>query len=476
MAPGYRQNSNLKIYIAELDTRLGNKASNKLTVGLTQQRDFRSPQSSSTDFPLVDIIGPTGNVYTSFGYEPFTFNNKLFMDSYQLSDIFNFYKGSHEITVGTQNSYKKYQNAFAPGFAGAYQFSSISAFENGVPASAYAASYSTLKGGGFPFAYAGATNLSLFAQDKYRATPNFTLTYGIRFDYTSYQDKFTDNPSFDALTFLNGATYNVGSAPNGFLVISPRAGFNWNINGDRTWQLRGGAGIFEGAPPFVWIENQAANNGVQFGSFTLNQSSPIKAPPFIPSTAGSLAYYLSGGNGSQPPVTQTSTPIGYSVNVVDKGFKYPTKLRTSLGLDKRVGDWVFTTEFTYSKDINATYMANANLNESNGPAYAVTNGPDTRQRYITDPTSTTGSNSSNKYYNGNTLADPNLGNMILLGNTNKGWSYDATVRAQKTFGRLTASISYNFSDVKTAMENGSTASTLWASRAVANTDPNARLL
>jgi hypothetical protein len=459
---GYRINNNLNIYILELNTRFTNKASNKFQIGYTRERDFRTPQSSSSTFPLVDILN-NNQIYTTFGYEMYTYNNTLNMDSYQLTDIFNFYKGAHEITIGTQDSYKKYQNAFAPGYNGVYQYASLNDFFNNAPAASYYQQYSALKGGAFPWAYAGATNLSFFAQDKWRVTPNFTFTYGIRFDYTTYQNKFTRNDSFAALTFLNGAKYDVGSAPNGFLVISPRVGFNWDVLGDRTWQLRGGAGIFEGAPPFVWIENQAANNGVQWGSFTKNNS-----VVFNPDPSATLASIL----GSTP---QTNTPVQYSVNIIDKKFKYPTKLRTSVGLDKKLpGDWVITGEFTYSKDINAPYMANVNLKETN--AFAITNGPDNRLRYNTTGTATSGSNNSNKYYNGNMLSNPNIGNAILLANTSKGYAYTATGRVQKTWHNLIASVAYTYTETKSAMENGSTASSLWAARAVANTDPNAPTL
>ena len=456
---GYRINNNLKIYIMELNTRISNNASNKLTLGYTQERDFRTAKSSSDSFPLVDILN-SGNIYTTFGYEPYTYNNNLFMDSYQFTDIFSLYKGAHEITIGSQNSYKKYQNAFAPDYNGGYQFNSLDAFLNGGTAATYYQQYSTLKGAAFPWAYAGATNLSLFAQDKFRVTPTFTLTYGIRFDYTTYQNKFTDNTYFDALTFKNNAQYNIGKAPENFLVVSPRVGFNWDITGDRTWQLRGGAGIFEGAPPFVWIENQAANNGVQWGSFT------SKNVPFFSSPSQGLNNYLTTTNQAQ-----TAIPTGYSANVVASNFKYPTKLRSSIGLDKKLeGGWLLTGEFTYSKDINATYMANVNLKETN--AFAISNGGDTRLRYNTTPNSTSGTNASNKYYSGATLQVPNIGNAILLGNTNKGYAYTATARVQKSWPHLTTSVAYTYSDTRTAMENGSTASSLWSARAVANTDPN----
>lgn len=464
---GYRINNNLNIWIAELNTRFGNSASNKVQVGYTRERDFRSPTGTG-NFPLVDIVSG-GNIYTTFGYEPYTYNNLLNMDSYQFTDIFSLYKGGHEITFGTQDSYKKYKNAFAPGWNGGYQFSSFNAFLTDQLPTNYYQAYSTLKGGGFPFAYAGATNLSLFAQDKWRVTNAFTFTYGVRFDYTTYQNKFTDNPVFDGLKFKDNATYNVGSAPNGFLVVSPRVGFNWDITGDKTWQLRGGAGIFEGAPPFVWIENQAANNGVQFGSYTLNATSPVPVQPFYANPQDGLNNYLQKSGASQ-----TSTPTSYAVNVIDKHFKYPTKLRTSVGLDKKIQDWVLTGEFTYSKDINATYMYNANLNESSG--FAIANGGDTRTRFNTDPNAVSGSNNSNKYYNGTTLANPNIQNAIILANTSKGWAYTATARVTKNWRNLVASVAYTYADTRTTQETGSTASSLWAARAVANTDPNAPTL
>ncbi len=460
---GYRINNDLNIYIAELNTRFGNKSSNKLQVGYTQERDFRSAQTSGT-FPLVDILS-NGNIYTTFGYEPYTYNNQLNMDSYQLTDIFTLFKGGHEITIGTQNSYKKYQNAFAPGYEGGYQFNSLSDFMNGLPAKNYYQSYSTLDQGAFPWAYAGATNLSLFAQDKWRASNKLTVVYGIRLDYTNYQDKFTDNPDFDKLTFKDGATYDVGTAPNGFLVVSPRVGFNWDINGDKTWQLRGGAGVFEGAPPFVWIENQAANNGVQFGSFVANNF------PFYADPSQALSYYLEQHN-----ISQTQTPTGYSVNVIDRSYKYPTKLKTNIALDKKfTNNWVVTAEFTYTKDINATYMSNVNLNEENGFALG---GVDNRIRYLnTNFTPTDYTTVSNKYYStGTDLQHPNIGNAILLANTHKGWSYTATARIQKSFKNLSASLAYTYQDVRTAMEGGSTASSLWSARPVANTDPNAAIL
>ena len=452
---GYVINNNFNIVIAELNTRFGNKASNKLQIGYTALRDYRSPHSTSSTFPLVDILNGSGSIYTTFGYEMYTYNNLLNTDVYQFADFFKFYKGAHEITIGTQDYYRKYKNAFAPGYQGVYQFNSLQDFYNNANSNGtiknarnYYLQYSALPEGAFPFADAGSTELGFFVQDKWRASKNFTLTYGLRGDLSIYKQTFTDNPAFDALTFKNGATYNIGKVPATTPLFSPRVGFNWDIKGDRSVQLRGGAGVFAGPPPFVWISNQASNNGIQFGSFTKNNVG------FSTNRADSIP----AGNAPNS---------SYSTALTDRNFKYPQVLKASLAVDKKFAhDIVVTLEGTYSKDINAVYYQNINLNETNGFALG---GSDNRERYLTSTAN------SNKYYSGTTLANPNIGNAILMSNTSKGYSYTITGRVQKTFQNLFASIAYTYSQAKNTAEFGSTASSLWSARAVMG-DPNAATL
>jgi hypothetical protein len=445
---GYTINNNFNIVIAELNTRIGKSSSNKLQVGYTALRDFRSPHSNSPTFPLVDILNGSGSIYTTFGYEMYTYNNKLNTDVYQFSDLFKFYKGAHEITVGTQDYYRKYANAFAPGYQGVYQFNTLTDFYNSAKngtanAKSYYLQYSALPGGAFPWAYAGSTELGVLGQDKWRVSKNFTFTYGMRIDLTIYKQAFTDNPYFDALVFKDGS-YNIGKAPATTPLFSPRLGFNWDAKGDRSLQIRGGAGVFSGPPPFVWISNQASNNGIQFGSFTVANKAFNPDP---------TAYIPANG------LPNTS----YSVALTSKNFKYPQVLKSSLAVDKKFNNnMILTVEGTYSKDINAVYFQNVNLSTSNGFALG---GADNRLRYLTSAAN------SNKYYYGTTLANPNLGTAILMSNTGLGYSYTLTARLQKTYKNFTGSIAYTNSGVKNAAEAGSTASSLWSARAVSG-DPN----
>ncbi|MBS1668872.1 MAG: TonB-dependent receptor [Bacteroidetes bacterium] len=462
----YLINNNFDIYLAELNTRFNNNISNKFQVGYTRERDPRAPGVPGTTMPMVDILNGSGNIYTSFGYETYTYNNLINSDVYQLSDIVTLYKGAHEITFGTQDYSRKYADAFVPSFAGSYQFPSLSAFytaaNGGAASDSYYQQWSNIPGGTFPFYYAGSTEIGLFVQDKWRLNTKFTLTYGLRFDETIYKSLFLDNPSFDNLSF-SGQSYNMGKAPGNAILVSPRIGFNWDALGDRSLQVRGGFGIFSGPPPFVWLANQGGNNGVLIAGANYSNV------PFSGNVLSSTGSLPQSGSplpaGATTPPDKLSSAKSYGAAVTDHNFKYPTVIKTSLAIDKKLADdWVVTLEGSYSKDVNAVYFSNINLNESNGFALA---GADNRMRYLTST-----ANSNKIYSSGASASNPNLSSVILMKNSSKGYAYTLTGRIQKNFRNLFVSLAYTYSQAKNVAAGGSTASSLWSGRPVGNADPN----
>lgn len=443
---GYTINNNFNIFIGELNTRISTKMNNKFQVGYSALRDFRSSLASG-NFPLVDILNGQGSTYTSFGYEPFTYNNLLNTDIYQISDIFTYYAGKHELTFGTQDYKKKFKNGFAPNYEGLYVFNSLTDFynsaNNGIKNSrSYLLQYSLMKDGSFPFALIGATELGVFAQDKWRVKDNFTVTYGIRFDAPIFENKFQSNPYVPALTFRDGKHYDVGQKPGTNLLVSPRLGFNWDVFKNQKTQVRGGIGSFSGPPPFVWISNQASNNGVQFGSISTKDSA------FKPDI-----------NAYRPAAGAENT--SYNIVLTDKDFKYPQVLKAGIAVDQKL-PWnlVATLEYSYSKDINAVNFENVNL-PATGTALV---GPDNRIRYA-----------SSRIYGGvggATVTNPNISSAILMKNYSKGYGHVVTAQLQRSGKNLYTSIAYTFSDVKTLNDGGSIAASMWRDRPVSG-DANA---
>jgi hypothetical protein len=53
---------------------------------------------------------------------------------------------------------------------------------------------------------------------------------------------------------------------------SPRVGFNYDLNGDRVTQFRGGLGIFTSRLPLVWPGGAYNNNGVSQGAIDISRN------------------------------------------------------------------------------------------------------------------------------------------------------------------------------------------------------------
>ena len=449
---GYEINNNANIFIAELNTKFSNSVSNKLQVGYTALRDYRNALTSNANFPMVDILDGNGKPFTSFGHELFTYGNKLNTDVYQFNDNLSIYAGKHEITIGTQTSFKKYLNGFSPNYQGTFRFASMNDFINsanglGTKSVEYSLSY-TLGSGAFPLVGPKDFEAGVYLQDKYRATDKLTITYGVRFDYSKFYNTFLYNPVVDTLTkFYNGTRANTGAAPDAAVQISPRFGFNYDAYGDQTLQIRGGAGLFQGAPPFVWISNQASNSGMAlFGSFQ-NFNNNVFNPDV---------------NAYRPNATATLSR-SYSINASDPNYKFPQVFKSTLAADKKLGKgWTVTAEGTYTKQFNASVFQNIAL-----PGTGLQLLSDGRYRFPYRSSYPFGGTQM-----GGTAPaaanNPNIGNAIYMTNSSAGYAWTGTLQVQKITKNFMFTAAYTRQEAKDAAVSGSTANTMWGSKVVSD--------
>jgi hypothetical protein len=464
---GYRINNNFNIGIIELDTRISSTVSNRLTAGYSALRDYRASLGSGT-IPLVDIgngtSSPAGTVITaangiltSFGYELYTAGNLLYTNIGQFSDDLTIYSGKHEITFGTSDQIQSYTNGFAPDYNGLYTYNSASDFINGLPAAAYTTRFSALPDGSFPYAKIKAGIYSVYAQDKFHVTDNFRLTYGIRADYDAFPTSLAPNANAAALTFQQGIQVDPSKLPKNRVQISPRIGFNWDVNGDGTTQFRGGTGLFAGTVPFVWISNQASNNGLLFGSYTIVKGAVANTP-----AQNAQLIFNPNVNANRPVPGAGAANTSYELDVADPNLKYPKIWRTNLAIDHKLpGGIIATIEGAYTKDINAIY--NENLVLSDG--YTVLPGVEGQIRYNAKNTTPAASAA--------TAQNPAITGLYYMTNTNQGYSYFITGQLQKSFNNgFYFNAAYTHSGSQDVNDGGSTASTIWSSRPVAG-NPNA---
>ena len=460
LGSGYTINNNFNIGIIELDTRVSNSMSNKLTAGYSALRDYRSFLGSGS-IPMVDIGNGTsdanGNVVTgatatatSFGSELYTAGNLLSTNIWQFSDDYTVYAGKHEFTIGTTDQIQSYTNGFAPDYNGLYTYNSASDFLSNLPAAAYTQRYSAV-GNSFPYAKIKASIYSVYLQDKYHVTDNFRITYGIRADYDAFPTSLAANSNAAALTFQGGTHVDVSKLPKNRVQLSPRLGFNWDVKGDGSTQIRGGSGLFTGSVPFVWISNQASNNGLLFGSQTTTKANSPASPNLI---------FKPDVNANRPQNATANT--SYELDVADPNLKYPKIWRTNLAIDQRLpGGIIGTIEGAYTKDIRAIYHQNLVLSDG----FSTLPGVEGQIRYNSKNTTPVAAVA--------TAQNPSITGLYYMKNTNKGFSYFVTGQLQKSFTNgFAASFAYTYTKSKDVNDGGSTASTIWSSRYVAG-NPNA---
>ena len=417
---GYEIVNKLNSFGAELKSNFKSGNANKLRVVYTAFRDTRNP--FSTPFPVINI-SKNGVRYIVAGHEPFSIHNRLNQDAFQVTNDFNAYFKDHTLTAGASFESFKFGNSFnLTGYGTTLFFDGdIKTFKDSVPVGgkyvfgAYPldvdvnAAKAAAAAGKWTWYYLTVGQLSAYVQDEWQASNKFRLTYGIRMDMPVYfKDKFKfvapdgkvsspTVPNNDPLVLFDKdgkpITNGVGKGldntrlPTKKPLISPRVGFNWDVKGDKTLQIRGGSGLFSGRFPFVWLGNHIGN------------------------------------------------PYSFFYNVTDKDFKWPQVWRSNVGTDFRIrSGTIFTIDLSYTKDINAMMVRNYNLGTPTGVLNSGTN--DKRSVYLP----------ANKGTGG-----PFPTNVYVFTNTKVGYQFNLSLQAQKTFAKgLFVMAAYNFGVAKDA--------------------------
>ncbi len=468
----YRIFNNLHSVIGELNSVFSNTMSNNFTIGYTAMRDIRETPVGTTPFPTVDIGNGSGQSMTSFGYEPFSANNKLNSDIFQVSNNFTMYLKKNVLTIGAAFEANSFLNGFAPNYYGGYQFPSLQSFYTSVDSNKSTAGQFRQQSSNFaefPFAKMKGNMLSLYVQDEFNVGKGLKLTAGIRGDGVFfpvdnaggiYTNKFVPN-----LTFRDGVKLATDRFPNFTMLISPRLGFNWNVQDKGITQVRGGTGLFSGRIPYVWLSNQLSNNGVLFNSTSVNN--PTNRP-FSPN----VNIYRPAAFTSIDDVKPTS----YNLAVTDQNFKFPQVWRSNLAVAHNFSKgWIVEGEVLYTKDLNAIYHQNVNL--PTAPLKAI--GADNRPIFYNVGTNGFPTTANNRIYGsiastagGNTVDKPNISDAILMANTNEGYSFVTTFQVTKQFKDGLFGAAYNYTDARSVNDGGSIAQSIWRDRSISG-DPNA---
>ncbi len=412
----YTFNDKTNSILAQLNSTFSPILSNELIAGYTSIRDTRVVPGPV--FPMIEVKDPSlpnGGMLVA-GTEQFSGANALSQDIGELTDNLSLSLGSHLLTFGTHDELFGFNNLFLRVFYGFYLFNSLSDFAAGKPYN-YQYDYSNLPGVNQPRAKWNAVQYGVYAQDEWNITSNFKLTYGLRLDIPTFPDKPLNNPAFDQ-TFASMGL-KTDQTPKATPLLSPRLGINWDVSGDRSTIIRGGAGVFTGRVPYVWLSNQYSNTGVN-----INRLSAYDLPGGF-FTSNPLDQPRPGGG---IPVDSLLAPIPTTeIDLTSNNFKMPQVFRVDLAVDHQLAFGVVgTLEGIFSQSLNDVLYQDLNLQATGQQLWP---GVDNRPFFGTPKP---GLYNYNWNYN---KVSTNYTNVVYMTNTNKPYEYDLTASLQRQFGR-----------------------------------------
>lgn len=373
--------------------------------------------------------------------------NTLFTDTWDGSFLARYRAGGHEVKLFAELAENRTTNNFLQYSAGGYYFDSIADYNaknanqliiavplNGQPDGAAAS-----------FHY---DNWTFGLQDDWKINDQLTFTYGVRYDLYGMRDAPVLNPYFlSRYSFPNTKTYK------GLDNFQPRASFNFKATPRLT--VRGGAGVFGGGSPDIYLSNSFSNTILSNRvTFTRAANAAGCTASLGTATAAVCAAALNNVNGAavNPVVasfvtTNATALTGSNTGALDPNFHLPSVLKATLSADYTIFGFNFGADYIHTDTIHA--LAFTDIRKQ-----VVGTLPDGRPRYL-DRLGFTDSNYD-----------------ILLTNTSRGYGNLFDVRFDKRFDfGLSFGGAYAWQSVKDlAAATSSTINSNYTNQAVA--DPN----
>jgi hypothetical protein len=309
---------------------IGTKAVNETRFQYIRENSQQNPLSMA---PTINVIG----AFTGGGSNQGAQTDHT--DRYELQNYTSLAMGAHFLKFGGRLRVYHDANTSGEGFNGTFVFPDLTSYQAAAQALAAGAtsapgaiqfSLNASSAGGIPTVPVTVVDAGLYAQDEWKLRPNFTLSYGLRFE--------TQNAIHDHGDW------------------APRVGFAWAIDGggkkSATTVLRAGYGLFYDRFTAELLLNAERLNGATQQEYIASaaQGADISFFPLVPQVS------------QLPPQT---TPTIYSVA---DNLRAPYIMQSAVSLERQLTKAAnVTVTYLNSRGIHQLLTRNANAPLPGGP-------------------------------------------------------------------------------------------------------------
>lgn len=269
-----------------------------------------------------------------------------FLNNYQLQETVGILRGQHSMKFGLDFRRQEQFQSFLPTTRGRLQYNSLQTLIDDV---ANAATINAPLKGGETLQYYRYYDYFFFVQDEWRVRPNFTLTYGVRYETAG-------NPMAN-LAFYNQRIVAAAGGDQRFAYSpvpardrnnwAPRVGFNYRVP-----QARGMLGKLTGDGQLVLRGGYSRTYDLVFNNIALNIGSAFPFVNVYTLPAGAPNSFVSIDNIRSNPllIPPPTNPNSLTRTIVSGDFRAPYAEQFSVNLQRELrGNWALTAGWVGTK-------------------------------------------------------------------------------------------------------------------------------
>lgn len=420
----YNINESLDSYSAQLYSDWTDNFSTEIRVGFKDVKNRQvSVNANTPEFTVFEVNSNAGG-------DRFRQANELDTGNRLLRFKAEYLVGNHTLTAGIEQDHLDVRNTFLPFSRGQIFFNTLDDLENRVPNFLlFGGSNSGVREDAIA-QFEMDTN-TVYLQDEWAVTDTLTVKAGLRWDWINNNDPVPFNQNFqDRNGFAN--TENL----DGKSLLAPRFGFNWDATDRLT--VRGGAGLFGGGTPIIFLSNAYSGNGItrSFAEFF----APFFGGPFPAAFDAALADLPNPDAFSNQFQQFLGVNPNAEVDAIDPDFELLSSWKFNLGADyiADLTDLGLGDDWRITLDATLTEVQNG-YDIFEGRRSVVGTAPDGRPIYDTQ---------TNVFNDGD----------YIVRNTDQGSSFVLSANVDKTWdtdhGLFNIRAGYTYQDVKDVRSYG----------------------